>query len=318
MPHLDVTMFVYKPSVPVMEDLPEQENGLSRSEIYTSRMGVQTKRSGVTGQGQKPFLLCYYSKSSILILPYNNPVSPNVPVRLILRPFLRRHFLSYDLPYHQSPYLPLRPKLLQDHHHLPLRQFFLLKRPPPPAPRRQHRASQHRPPHRTSPRAPLRGLISNYQGETHSLRPCTEVCDTCSALHWRDKAVSGRYWFSSCCSMGDGLLDPPPDPPPLLKELLQGDTPRAKHFLDHIRGYNSALTFTSCCYGEDKRLRGRGGIQSFTIHGELYHLQGPLHAPVVSYPPLRRPTSMIQLMHLILGTHGTPIFNNRSFRISRT
>lgn len=37
-------------------------------------------------------------------------------------------------------------------------------------------------------------------------------------------------------------------------------------------------------YKTDERLQGTGGIQSFTIHGELYHLQGPLHAPTGAVP----------------------------------
>lgn len=67
-----------------------------------------------------------------------------------------------------------------------------------------------------------------------------------------------------------------PPPPPLLQALLEKNTPEAKHFQKEIRSYNNALTFTSCCFTADERLRGQGGIYQFQIHGKLFHLQGPL------------------------------------------
>lgn len=67
-----------------------------------------------------------------------------------------------------------------------------------------------------------------------------------------------------------------PTPTSLLAELLEGNTPEAKHFQKEIRSYNNTLTFTSCCYTAHERLRGQGGIQPFQIHVELFHLQGTL------------------------------------------
>lgn len=128
------------------------------------------------------------------------------------------------------------------------------------------------------------GLISNYISVRHDLGPCNDACTACGPVHWKSETVLGIVPFTTCCSKGDGLLDPLPEPPALLKSLLNDDTPRAKHFRRHIRAYNSALTFTSCMYTADTRLQGRGGIQTFTIHGELYHLQGPLHASAGSLP----------------------------------
>ena len=131
---------------------------------------------------------------------------------------------------------------------------------------------------------PLKGLISNYEAETHTLGSMTEQCSIYSALHWKAEAKQGPILYTTCCSKGDGLLPPPPEPPQLLRELLQGDTQRSRHFLRYIRGYNNALTFTSYKYQQDTRLQGRAGIQSFTIHGELYHLQGPLHTGAQAIP----------------------------------
>ena len=50
----------------------------------------------------------------------------------------------------------------------------------------------------------------------------------------------------------------------------------AKAFRNNIRKYNSALAFTSVKYTVDGR--ATGGIQCFQIHGELFHLQGPLQS----------------------------------------
>ena len=75
-----------------------------------------------------------------------------------------------------------------------------------------------------------------------------------------------------------------PDLPLFLQKLLQNETQRFKHFLKYIRGYNNALIFTFCKYQQNTRLQGRGGIQFFTIHGELYHLQIFLHASMQTIP----------------------------------
>ena len=64
----------------------------------------------------------------------------------------------------------------------------------------------------------------------------------------------------------------------MLRALLQDSTPRARQFRKDIRKYNSALAFTSISYNKDTRLSPHGGIQCFQIHGELFHLQGPLRA----------------------------------------
>ncbi|KAH8815761.1 hypothetical protein F5884DRAFT_852225 [Xylogone sp. PMI_703] len=80
-----------------------------------------------------------------------------------------------------------------------------------------------------------------------------------------------------CCKDGDMTLPLFQQPPDLLTNLLRGDDPRATDFRRNIRGYNSALVFTSLKYTEDDRTDTMGpGITCFTIHGSLYYLQGPL------------------------------------------
>lgn len=65
-------------------------------------------------------------------------------------------------------------------------------------------------------------------------------------------------------------------PPPFLRELLVAVTARAKRFRNNLRQYNAAFAFTSLRYNPDERVDNRQGVSTFQIHGELYHLHGPL------------------------------------------
>jgi len=73
------------------------------------------------------------------------------------------------------------------------------------------------------------------------------------------------------------MLQPPPEP---LNSLLSGQDPEAKGFRSNLRLWNSTFSFTSVAHNMDETsaMHG-GGIRNFQIHGELYHLQGPLEAP---------------------------------------
>ena len=62
-----------------------------------------------------------------------------------------------------------------------------------------------------------------------------------------------------------------------LNNLFITETSEAKHFQQQINVYNNAIAFTSCMFNQNEHLNySAGGIQSFVICGELYHLQGPL------------------------------------------
>jgi len=162
---------------------------------------------------------------------------------------------------------------------LPTLPLPLFPNPPPPSPLSPPPTLP--PPHPPSPvvdTTMYMGLISNYISLRHNLGPCNDACTACGAVHWKCEAVSGVVPFTTCCSKRDGLLDPMPEPPSLLKSLLNDATSQAKHFRKHIRAYNSALTFTSCMYIADTRLQDRGEIQTFIIYDELYHLQSSLHS----------------------------------------
>ena len=63
----------------------------------------------------------------------------------------------------------------------------------------------------------------------------------------------------------------------ILLQLLVDDNVRSCVFRKNLREYNSVLTFTSVNYTPESRLPRNGcGPICFQIHGELYHLQGPL------------------------------------------
>jgi len=109
-------------------------------------------------------------------------------------------------------------------------------------------------------------------------------CPDCGALHWIAERIlhSGKTHpkFEKCCKHGSvslPLLQPPPEP---LYSLLNGQDPEALAFRHDLRPWNSAFSFTSVAHNLDRRTTAHGsGICNFQIHGELYHLQGPLEAP---------------------------------------
>lgn len=102
-----------------------------------------------------------------------------------------------------------------------------------------------------------------------------------------------------------------PVPHPLLQTLLTENNAEARHFRKEIRSYNNALTFTSCSYTPDTRITHQGGVQPFQIHGELFHLQGPLDIEIGQLPDYAQLYFMIQLLPiqhgflelLFYGTH---------------
>ena len=108
----------------------------------------------------------------------------------------------------------------------------------------------------------------------------TSQCSHCNALHWPTERVrtSGLNSpnFEKCCKMGIVPLTPFQDPPRVLQRLLEGEGPHEMDFRKHIRRYNAALTFTSMGYTADTRVAAQRGPNSFQVHGEVYHIQGPL------------------------------------------
>ena len=113
---------------------------------------------------------------------------------------------------------------------------------------------------------------------------CMNVpCPSCHALHWIEErskhspSTKRAPLFEGCCKKGDVILPHLQSLPQILEELVTADTEEAKRFRKNIREYNSALSFTSLKYSPDNRSALLGaGVNCFQIHGELYHLQGPL------------------------------------------
>jgi hypothetical protein len=67
-----------------------------------------------------------------------------------------------------------------------------------------------------------------------------------------------------------------------LKDLLASTDTQGRHFKDNLRQYNAAFVFTSLgcniASAEERTSNenSRGDLHVFQIHGELYHLHGPL------------------------------------------
>ena len=113
------------------------------------------------------------------------------------------------------------------------------------------------------------------------------VCNRCQARHWIDERVPSsrpdQPKFEACCKQGDVVLPLFHPPPDFLRGLLQDNTTEARRFRQQLRQYNAALSFTSLdCTTTDRG--ASGGVNCFQIHGELYHLQGPLDAAAGQAP----------------------------------
>ena len=73
--------------------------------------------------------------------------------------------------------------------------------------------------------------------------------------------------------------------PEYLYYVLNSMDTTAWNFRSKIREFNSALALTSVKYQPDNRPEAQGsGIRYFQVHGELYHLQGPLQSPHDAIP----------------------------------
>ena len=124
-----------------------------------------------------------------------------------------------------------------------------------------------------------------YRSRLAEMKPldlgrCDVICTHCAARHWIDERATPSTRknpvFRQCCGGGKIELPPVPEPPELLRRLLDGSEPRSSDFRTKVRSYNAAFAFTCFKYGEDQRLHGRTGIHAFQIHGEVYHLMGPI------------------------------------------
>ncbi|GKA21881.1 hypothetical protein Tco_0707843 [Tanacetum coccineum] len=83
--------------------------------------------------------------------------------------------------------------------------------------------------------------------------------------------------YSLCCGRGKvTLTNEVLKPPPLLKELITNKHPKSESFIDNIRRYNSMFVFTSMGGKQDTSVNVGRGPYCYRLHGENYHLAGPL------------------------------------------
>ncbi len=113
----------------------------------------------------------------------------------------------------------------------------------------------------------------------HNVGSMDVTCSFCGASHWLPEKVgrtsSAHPQFSACCQRGYVQLPLLPQPPALLRALLDERDRRSVEYHDNIRQYNMALAFTSLGVTEDRLVNRRGGWV-FRISGELCHLVGSL------------------------------------------
>lgn len=162
--------------------------------------------------------------------------------------------------------------------------------------------------------SPMAFLSSRTKWSLLILGRMTIVCQSCKALHWLNERSSctgssiQTPIFENCCKKGDVVLEILKPPSDYLKYLLESLETVPRNFRKHIREYNSALTFTSVKYNTDTRVGANGGgISCFQIHGELYHLQGPLVLAIGATPSFAQlyfydPEYSAQVRH---ATHPT-------------
>ncbi|EGT32295.1 hypothetical protein CAEBREN_24730 [Caenorhabditis brenneri] len=107
----------------------------------------------------------------------------------------------------------------------------------------------------------------------HYLGQMSIQCSSCKALHYQDELPQSKE-FNTCCR--HGLVDLPmfENFPQELQDLYVGSTPEATEFRKNLRSYNNSLAM-GCT--KAKLDVPKGGPYSFRIHGQVYHLIGPLH-----------------------------------------
>uniref|UniRef100_A0A5S6QHG9 Helitron helicase-like domain-containing protein n=1 Tax=Trichuris muris TaxID=70415 RepID=A0A5S6QHG9_TRIMR len=101
-------------------------------------------------------------------------------------------------------------------------------------------------------------------------------CEFCHALFFESEVGRDPHRINVCCNYGTvQLSDTFGDYPEILQQLFTTDSERAKNFRDNIRRFNSALAMASM--GAQLDIPVGRGPYCFRVHGQVYHLAGPLH-----------------------------------------
>ena len=94
-----------------------------------------------------------------------------------------------------------------------------------------------------------------------------KICEHCGSRNFAEENKN------ICCNNGKVHLTPIPDPPDLIKSLLDGSHPDSGHFLTNIRKYNNCFAMTSF---SAKAANTGGWVPTLIIHGQVYHNIGSL------------------------------------------
>ncbi|XP_058810553.1 uncharacterized protein LOC131675552 [Phymastichus coffea] len=98
------------------------------------------------------------------------------------------------------------------------------------------------------------------------------LCKHCQANHFKDEKVSNKgLSFNDCCGHGTVTLDPFPDFPRELLTLFNGEHNQSSIFFNHIRNYNSSLSFASFNANLVNFQSRRSAPYCFKIQGQIYY-----------------------------------------------
>jgi hypothetical protein len=114
----------------------------------------------------------------------------------------------------------------------------------------------------------------------NSIGKFSNKCDFCNALLLKSEAKklnkSTKISSGICCSKGRySFLPEKKEPPEYICNLLRGKDANSNHFRENIRGFNSAMAFTSFGAKIDKDLL-HNGVPIIKIHGTTYHQMGSM------------------------------------------
>lgn len=109
---------------------------------------------------------------------------------------------------------------------------------------------------------------------THKLGAMDVGCSSCGALHYSAERVARKTTFNDCCRHGKVSIPSEPNAnPEELKRLFLREDPDWTSFHEHIRNYNSALSFASINCKKDVSVRSNGRAPyCFKVQGNVYSL----------------------------------------------
>lgn len=106
----------------------------------------------------------------------------------------------------------------------------------------------------------------------HYLGLMNVLCIHCKAKHFSAERVSNKGdSFHDCCSRGQVVLEPLPDPPEVLKQLFDGTHPFSNDFLDKTRSINSLFSMASFNANLVQFNNRRPGPFCCKIQGQIYY-----------------------------------------------